>query len=75
MQGSVVGRKHVAQRMERLQKAHRGMAGPAEAALRGSLKIKSKVAKVMGRMRPSVSSPIRVGTVSVSPRSLAAVRR
>lgn len=42
---SVVGRKHIAQPMERLHEAHGGTARPVEAAGCGGLKVESQVAE------------------------------
>src|SRR5258707_4555071 len=43
-EASVVGRKHVAQPVERLHEAHGGTARPIEAAGRGGLKVEGQVA-------------------------------
>ena len=58
-EASVVGRKHVAQPMERLDKAHGGTARPVEAAGRDGLKVEGEIAEGDGRKRPSVSTAMR----------------
>ncbi len=48
VEASVVGRKHVAQPMERLHKAHGGTTCPVEAAGRGGLKVEGEIAEGNG---------------------------
>lgn len=70
-EASVVGREHVAQPMERLGKAHGGTGRPVMSAGGGSLKVEGEIAEGEGARRRSVSTAMRAGTASVSPKSLA----
>ena len=47
-EASVIGRKHIAQPMERLHKAHSGTARPVEAAGSGGLEVEGEVAECDG---------------------------
>jgi len=69
-EASVIRWKHVTQPMKRLHETHAD-GQPSRAARSGGLEVECEVAEFDGRKRPSVRTPIRAGTASVRPRSLA----